>query len=182
MNRIILFLAFFLWQGLAAAGLTIEITEGAEGSIPIAVVPFAWQGAAANPTSEDAAAVVAADLKRSGRFRTLAESDMLSRPHSGTGVDFRDWRALGQDALVVGTVTPNGAGGYLVKFQLFDTLRGEQLAGFSIPTSERGLRTTAHQIADIVYENLTNINIFFKRHLGQYYGLFRRIRFYDKYL
>ena len=156
MYRIIVFLAVFLWQGLAAAGLTIEITKGAEGAVPIAVVPFAWQGQGA-PPAEDVAAVVAADLQRSGRFRTLAEQDMLSRPHSGAGVDFRDWRALGQDALVVGTVTPNGPGGYLVQFQLFDTLRGEQLAGFSVPTTERGLRLIAHQIADIVYEKLTGI-------------------------
>jgi TolB protein len=154
MYRIIVFLAVFLWQGLAAAGLTIEITKGAEGAVPIAVVPFDWQGQGA-PPAEDVAAVVAADLQRSGRFRTLAEKDMLSRPHSGAGVDFRDWRALGQDALVVGTVTPNGLGGYLVQFQLFDTLRGEQLAGFSVPTTERGLRLIAHQIADIVYEKLT---------------------------
>jgi TolB protein len=42
-----------------------------------------------------------------------------------------------------------------VQFQLFDTLRGEQLAGFSIPAGANGLRLTAHQIADIIYEKLT---------------------------
>jgi len=155
MNKIILFLAVLFWQqGLAAAGLTIEITAGAEGTIPIAVVPFGWQGADGSGPPEQVAAVVSADLKRSGRFRTLAESDMLSKPQTRAGVDFRDWRALGQDALVVGQVVPDGAG-YQVRFQLFDTLREQQLAGFSIPSSADGLRLTAHQIADIIYEKLT---------------------------
>ena len=32
------------WQAAAQADLTIEITEGVEGALPIAVVPFGWQG------------------------------------------------------------------------------------------------------------------------------------------
>jgi TolB protein len=42
-----------------------------------------------------------------------------------------------------------------VRFQLFDVYRGEQITGYSIPTTARDLRATAHQIADIVYETLT---------------------------
>jgi TolB protein len=72
-------------------------------------------------------------------------------------VDFRDWRALGQDALVIGKIKSNGPGGYLVQFQLFDVLRGEQLAGFNIPATEQNLRRVAHQVADIVFEKLTGI-------------------------
>jgi len=152
MKRLTAWLLLCLWQGIASATLTIEITEGVEGAMPVAVVPFAWHGVDAPPPQ--VADVVAADLARSGRFRVLPEKDMLSKPHDSEGVDFRDWRALGQDALVVGSVKPNGPGGYLVKFQLFDVLRGEQLAGFSVPTTASGLRLTAHQIADIVYEKL----------------------------
>lgn len=156
MKKFTIWLMLFLWQGVAAAALTIEITEGVEGAMPVAVVPFAWQGTG-NPPSQQVADVISADLTRSGRFKTLPEKDMLSRPHGTQGVDFRDWRALGQDALVVGSVKPNGPGGYLVKFQLFDVLRGEQLAGFSVPTTASGLRLTAHRIADIVFEKLTGI-------------------------
>ena len=80
---------------------------------------------------------------------------MLARPTSGDAVDFRDWRALAMENLVVGEVSPNGPGGYLVKFQLFDVFRGEQITGYSIPTTERDLRASAHHIADIIYETLT---------------------------
>jgi TolB protein len=155
MRRLMIGFIWVLWQTTASAqNLTIEITQGVAGALPIAVVPFAWEGGAAAP-EQDVAKIVMADLERSGRFHALPEKDLLSQPTSGSAVDFRDWRALGQDALVLGKIKPNGPGGYLVQFQLFDVLRGEQLAGFNIPATASNLRLVAHQVADIVYEKLT---------------------------
>ncbi|HEB96582.1 MAG TPA: Tol-Pal system beta propeller repeat protein TolB [Sedimenticola thiotaurini] len=157
MKRILSFLPLlgllWLWSLQAMAALTIEITGGEEGALPIAVVPFQLQQGAA--PAEDLAAIVAADLRRSGRFKPMPPGDMLARPGSGAEVEFRDWKALGMESLVVGSIRPNGPGGFLVRFELFDVFRGEQLAGYSIPTTSRTLRTTAHQIADIVYQKLT---------------------------
>jgi TolB protein len=152
---ILAFLVLFAWQQIARADLTIEITEGVEGALPIAVVPFGWQAKQSLP--EDVAAIVNADLARSGRFKTLPEVDMLARPTSGEAVEFRDWRALGVENLVVGQVQPNGANGYIVQFQLFDVYRGEQLSGYTIPTTGPNLRTTAHRIADLIYEKLMGV-------------------------
>jgi len=103
---------------------------------------------------EDIAAIVASDLKRSGRFKPLPAADMLARPHGKAEVDFRDWRALKQESLVVGQVSPSGSG-YQVRFELFDVFRGEQLAGYQFNTTARDLRPTAHHIADLIYEALT---------------------------
>ena len=152
-KRLFLSLLGLLWSLQAAAALTIEITEGEEGALPIAIVPFGLLDGAA--PAEDLAAIVAADLQRSGRFKTLPVADMLARPKSGSEVEFRDWKALGMEDLVVGSIRPNGSGGYLVRFQLFDVFREEQLAGYNIPATARNLRTTAHYIADIVYQKLT---------------------------
>lgn len=149
-----LLLAVLLIARDAAAILTIEITQGAEGALPIAVVPFGWTGATALPP-EDVGRVVADDLARSGRFKPLPEKDMLARPHQGSEVRFRDWRILGMESLVVGRVQDRGNGTLEVQFQLFDVFRGEQLIGYSIPTTADGLRRTAHQISDLIYEALT---------------------------
>ena len=156
MKQWILFvMILFACQRVALADLTIEITEGVEGALPIAVVPFGWQGKV--PPSEDVSAIVNADLHRSGRFKTLPQVDMLSKPTTGDEVEFRDWTALGVEHLVVGQVQPNGGKGYLVRFQLFDVYRGEQLTGFSIPTTEPNLRSTAHRIADLIYAELMGV-------------------------
>ena len=152
MYKILIAILMLCWQ-LPAQALTIEITEGVEGALPIAVVPFGWQGTGAAPTPA-LSDIVDADLQRSGRFKTLPLGDMLARPSDQSEVDFRDWRVLGMDYLVIGQVSPNGPGGYLVRFQLFDVFRGEQLAGFQVPATERNLRATGHQISDIVYEKL----------------------------
>ncbi len=150
---IISLLLLFAMQ--AQAKLVIEITEGVEGALPIAVVPFQWMGDTATPPPEAVGKIIAADLQRSGYFKTLEEAQMLSRPSAMTEVDFRDWRALRQDNLVIGRIEPNGPGGYKVRFQLFDVYQGEQLIGYSFSTTTKDLRAIAHHIADLVYETLT---------------------------
>ncbi len=146
-------LALWLPCSGAQAALTIEITEGVPGALPIAVVPFGVEGQGAPP--EDIGAIIAADLKRSGRFAPLPERDLLARPHEGREVNFRDWRVLGIEGLVVGRIRAMGAGQYTVQFQLFNVFQGTQLIGYSIPTSTADMRRTAHQISDIIYEKLT---------------------------
>ena len=53
----LVFFVLLLVSSTARAALTIEITQGSEGAIPIAVVPFGWSGnAAAAP--ENIAAII----------------------------------------------------------------------------------------------------------------------------
>ncbi|MCU7843398.1 MAG: Tol-Pal system beta propeller repeat protein TolB [Candidatus Thiodiazotropha sp. (ex Monitilora ramsayi)] len=144
-----------IWLPSVQADLTIEITEGVEGALPIAIVPFGWQGAGRPPV--DVSAVINADLQRSGRFKTIPQADMLSRPTTAEEIQFKDWRALDVENLVVGQVRPQGTGGYEIRFQLFDVYKGEQLTGYTIPTTAPNLRATAHRIADLIYEKLLGI-------------------------
>ncbi|MDO9371353.1 MAG: Tol-Pal system beta propeller repeat protein TolB [Gammaproteobacteria bacterium] len=148
-----LWVALWLPLGGAHAALTIEITEGVPGALPIAVVPFGAEGQGAPP--DDIGAIVAAARHRSGRVAPLAEQDLLARPHEGREVNFRDWRVLGVEGLAVGKVRATGAGQYTVQFQLFNVFQATQLAGYTIPTTNADLRRTAHQISDIIYEKLT---------------------------
>jgi TolB protein len=143
-----------VWLGRASADpLTIVITQGTEGALPIAVVPFGWSGAGAPP--QDLAAIVGADLARSGRFKVLDRSDMLSHPETAADVDFRDWRVLGMQDMVVGQLQPQGAGAYQARFQLLDVYRGQPITGYALPSAARDLRATAHRIADMIYKALT---------------------------
>jgi TolB protein len=142
-----------LLGGQAQAALTIEITQGVDGALPVAIVPFGWQGPIGGSAPVDVSAVITADLARSGRFSTLPVNDMLAHPHEGTEVNFRDWRLLNVESLVVGRVI-NSEGSYIVQFQLFDVFRSQPLIGYSIRSTAAGLRLTAHQISDLIYEAL----------------------------
>ncbi len=140
--------------GEAQAVLTIRITQGVEGALPIAVVPFGWEGAARQPPA-DIGGIIAGDLARTGRFAPLQAVDLPAQPHDGAQIDFQDWRKLGTENLVVGRVKVQPEGGYLVQFQLFDVYKGLQMTGYSIPAQAAGLRRAAHHISDIIYEKLT---------------------------
>nr|MDQ2695402.1 Tol-Pal system protein TolB [Pseudomonadota bacterium] len=148
--RMMLFAAALLGGGAAQAQLTIEITKGVEGALPIAVVPFAT----AAPTPENVAEVVAADLGRSGRLAPLSPQEFLDRPYDFSQVNFANWRALQVDYLVLGQVQPQGAG-FTVQFQLVDVFQSNRLLSYTFDVQPQALRKVAHQISDLVYERLT---------------------------
>src|SRR5512143_2086291 len=70
--------AAFAWLAPANAQLNITITRSGTRPVPIAIVPFGGQGTA--PPAYDIAAVVTADLRRSGRFAPLPLTDMVTPP------------------------------------------------------------------------------------------------------
>lgn len=160
MHRHTLAVMFALLLGLAAndalAELTIRITQGVGRQVPVAVVPFGFEGGAAGAPG-DVASVIAADLARSGRFAPIDRSNMLQTPTAGVDVDFDDWSILNVEALVVGRVTQTGDNAYSVQFQLFDVFGRQQLVGYRMPASRGTLRRAAHRAADMIYEELTGI-------------------------
>lgn len=137
----------------AAAELTVVIREGVTNAIPVAVVPFGWSGADSAPL--DVASVVASDLARSGRFAPMARADMVATPTSASQIDFADWRMLGTELVVIGSIRPVAQGDYAVDFQLFDAVRGAQMLAYTIPAARDQFRAAAHRISDLVYEALT---------------------------
>lgn len=164
-KRLLFFVVFgLLASARAQAELTIQITQGVQGALPIAVVPFGWQGA--KPPPQDLAAIIRADLARSGRFAPVPEKNLVARPHDAAEVNFKDWRTLGADNLVVGKLALQPDGRYQVQFQLLDVLGAKQLTGYSIVSQAGDLRQTAHQISDIIYQTLTGQRGAFDTHIA----------------
>ena len=137
-------------------GLEIDIVGGNASATPITVVPMPYQGSAAAP-STDVAAVVAADLDRSGQFRTLPQAQIVEKPTRGTEIQFPTWRALKQDYIVVGRVVDAGDGAYRVEYELFDVAKGERMLGLAMTARSNAMRDVAHQMADAIYEKITGV-------------------------
>jgi TolB protein len=142
--------------GVRAQGLEINIVEGHASALPIAIVDFEYSGTAAPPDT-DVAAVVRADLNRSGAFRTLATADLVERPQRLADVNFATWRLLRQDFLVVGRIIDDVQGGYRVEFELLDIAKQERMVGLALTGRAGSMRDVAHQIADHVYERILGI-------------------------
>ncbi len=141
----------FLTASIANAALEIEISGGGSSQIPIAVVPF---GGAAN-TKENINEIIAADLNRSGLFRLLETRGMANLPTKPADIKYAEWTALQAQAITVGNVESVAGGRLKVSFQLLDALKQTQLAGMDYQIAPNQTRTTAHKIADIIYQKLT---------------------------
>jgi TolB protein len=141
------------WVG-AHAEITIEINKGLDDAVPIAVVPFGWEAGATGQI--DVADIVAADLKRSGRFAPVERRDMIDKPTTGAQIKFQDWRYLKTDFIAVGKVT-NENGTYATTFELYNVLNGQKLLAQRVTASATTLRSMAHRVADAIFQQLTGI-------------------------
>lgn len=142
--------------GESHAVLKIDITEGIEGAVPIAVVSFKWSGVQ-QLADADISSIVASDLARSGQFAPLPEKDLISKPTTPDEVDFKTWRIVGVDHLVIGTVSLQRDQSFKVQFRLFDILKSEQSLGYSFNVKRSQLRSVAHRISDYIVEHLTGL-------------------------
>lgn len=149
LRNLVILLLIGLITPASHAGLTIEITEGTESALPLAIVPFADGGAPVNIRD-----IVNADLERSGYFKMMSESYMPARPSTAQEVNFGDWQSLNQNYIVVGKIN-NIGGQYEVQFQLLDVYKSGQLLGYRMTSSATDLRRTAHHISDLIFEKLT---------------------------
>ncbi|NRA53135.1 MAG: Tol-Pal system protein TolB [Gammaproteobacteria bacterium] len=167
----IIFISLFTLT--AHAALDIVITEGVDSARPVAIVPFKWLGQ--GPAPENLSQVVAADLRRSGRFSPVAAFSMPSQPSSSRDIQYAQWANLGVEAILVGTIKPYQDGRFVVGFELIDVVRGQLSGGKAKMLSNGNLiasnahildsretvisraefRQYGHRISDIIYEKLT---------------------------
>ncbi|MDT8406223.1 MAG: Tol-Pal system beta propeller repeat protein TolB [Methylococcales bacterium] len=156
-----LLLLFLALSCPSRAELTIQITGQRAQATPIAIVPFKN----AEGLKLDPATVVRADLANSGYFNSLSVSHMLTQPHQAEDIDFRHWRVLNQDYLVIGQITPDSTG-HEVRFQLFNVHDGVKLAGYRLHAPNHQLRQAGHQISDLIFEHLTGQQGFFQSRIA----------------
>ena len=148
----LLALPALLLCGLPAwAQFRVEVTGVGMTQLPVVVAPF--KGEAQSP--QKMAAIVQADLERSGQFKGLSagstQLDEVSRP------DWSVWRQLSAEALLAGSVTRLADGRFDIRARLWDAVKGQEKADFRDTVVAADLRLSAHRIADWVYQQLTGV-------------------------
>jgi len=144
-----LLLSLVAWPALAQ--LSIEITGAGAQRIPIAIAPFAGEAALRSGVSS----VMRADLERSGLFRALELPPLVPQPSEASTVNYAEWKSRLADALVLGSIAVRADGRFEVRFRLYDVVKQSPIGGVAYTVSREQLRSTAHRIADYVYEKLT---------------------------
>lgn len=151
--------ALFCCLQTSYAALNLELTQGVDRAIPLAVVPFSDETTADGSNVGD---IIQNDLQLSGRFKLINTQQASQQPHMIAEVNYGFWRNQGADNLVVGSVTPVAGGRYKVNFALLDVINAGSegqhvLLQQDFTTSKEGLRKLAHHISDLIYQKMTGV-------------------------
>jgi TolB protein len=139
----------------ARADLQVLITKGVTDPIPIAIVPFAHAVPPDGPF--DVAAVVQHDLDGSGRFKTMQRNQMAATPSRASDVQAADWKAAGNDYVVVGRVSVPSSTEIDIECELINAQTGDTVAGQKFIASNVSVRNASHQISDFIYEKILGV-------------------------
>lgn len=144
-------------QAAPAGPLRIEITEGVIEPLPIAIPPLVAEDERAAALAPQIAEVIAADLVGTGLFRRIPSDAFIASVTSfAAPVAYRDWKAIGAQALVTGSVSTGADGALAVRFRLHDVFaEGELGQGLQLDGTEGDWRRLAHKVADQIYSRLT---------------------------
>lgn len=140
----------------AHAELEIDITKANPQPMPIAVTNFAGDNPQAQQTGQNIAAVISANLERSGLFRPIDPAKFIQTPEQlRAGPRYADWRLIQAQGLVTGTVTQAPDGRTRIEFRLWDVTADQQLTGLAYTVQSDGWRRVAHIISDAIYKRIT---------------------------
>ncbi len=162
------FLLLIIFSSYAKAEIEIVITDGMDNARPVAILPFSWQGIEPQ-ASQDVAAVISSDLRRSGRFNPMARYEQVQQVDSYEEVNVELWKEKGIEAVAVGRMTQIPDGRIKIAYELVDVYKKTQevrngklynvnrnrLDSYSVFIQPKDLRFYAHRIADRIYEKLT---------------------------
>lgn len=153
---LVLALALLFAPEAFAQRLRVDITQGVVEPIPIAITTFTGADGTAARVGQDITRVVGLDLERSGLFRPMDPGTFVQDPASlQAGPKFAEWRVINTQALVSGTVSPQGDGRLRVEFRLWDVFAEQQMTGMAYFTIPQNWRRIAHIIADAIYKRVT---------------------------
>ena len=132
------------------AQFRVEIAGVGGTQLPIAIPDFRDEARAGQPV----AAIIRADLERSGQFR-LVDAPSTTGLFEGSLPVFTDWRSRNADALAGGSAARLADGRIDLRYKLWDVVKGQDLGGEAQAVAADDVRLGAHRIADTIYQKLT---------------------------
>ena len=142
--------------------LRIDITRGQVEPLPIAITDFYGAVPSDAQIGSDIAAVVTANLERSGLFAPINSRAFIQTPEAlRIQPRFGDWRVINAAALVSGSAQVQPDGRLRVEFRLWDVLGEQQMTGLGYTTPVENWRRIAHTISDAIYKRMTGEDGYF---------------------
>jgi len=162
MNKIILSLLLFVCSFVPAnAVLKVDISAGKIKPMPIALPIFGSDSSETKAISKKISNLIQNNLDRSGLFEPLNRKAFINQKVSDKKMPkFKDWRAIGSDALVTGSIIEHGEK-IKISFRLWDVFSGKQIAGREFISKRTNWRRIGHVVSDEIYERLSGEKKYF---------------------
>ena len=146
----------------AFAELKVDILNPEGEPVPIAITNFFGETGKSKRMALDISRVLTADLDRSGLFKPIDRKAFIQNTATmQLQPNFDDWKRIGAQALVHGSVTLKANGRLRTEFRLWDVAAERQMIGKAYETPPQNWRRVAHIIADAIYKRLTGENGYF---------------------
>ncbi len=152
LSILILIASVMLAAGPAHAVVNLRLDKGNVEPLPVAITDFI----SGDELGANVAAVIAADLKRSGLFAPVDKGAFIQKiTNPDQPPRFEDWKVINAQVLITGRVTKESDGRLRAEFRMWDTFGGQQIVGQQFYTQPENWRRVSHIIADAIYEKLT---------------------------
>ena len=151
---LIVTLALVAMAGFLNAKLKVDITEGIEGGIPIAVLSFAGQTQSEERTYSE---IIASDLAYSGLF-SLVKQEMIKDlilPTASSDT-YAQWAGAEVEKIIDGRVIDK-PDGRVLNIELYDVVVRKKIAQWEIKLQDSKVSAVAHHLSDKIYEELTGV-------------------------
>ncbi|MDB2599844.1 Tol-Pal system beta propeller repeat protein TolB [Gammaproteobacteria bacterium] len=141
-----------LFPTLSYAELFLEITKGSEDPYKVAMIPFDGNSRVSKQLNN----IMRNDLIRTGEFAILDEELLLPVKMIEDELVFNDWKLLGMDYLVTGTIV-NSNNSLDINYEIYDIHKKRKVRSSKVFGIPNQIRQLAHYTSDGIYESITGI-------------------------
>ncbi len=156
MRKFIFVLAAILFLPLSSIAQTDIFITGGARKIPIAIPQACLAGGQTN-ADKDIPEVITRNLDLSGYFEVLNSNSFIERPGKCGGFEavvFSDWRVIGADFIVKGTVTEND-GRIQARLLLIDAIKQQMVLGKEYDGGSADIKKIGHKFANEILKYFT---------------------------
>ena len=152
MKKNLVFVLLLLVPTFTHGELFLEITKGSEDPYKVAMIPFEGN----TRVSKQLNNIMRNDLIRTGEFSILDEELLLPLKIIDDELIFSDWKLLGMDYLVTGTIV-NSKNSLDINYEIYDIHKKRKVRSSKVFGIPNQIRQLAHYTSDGIYESITGI-------------------------
>ena len=135
------------------AELVLEITQGSDNPYSLAVIDFNGS----QKISKKINSIIKSDMKRTGEFVILDNSQLISVPLNQEEIKYKDFKLLGIDFIVLGSLISESKFNLSVSYDIYDVRKEKKIRTSKVFGIPNKIRQLSHYISDGIYEEITGL-------------------------